>query len=106
MSIKHLNKNKLKEGKQNDRNTLLYYMTIPLLRRGFCYEQIQTVATNTNGVEYGVSEVLKIDSLVHVQNFGGWQAVSLGGGVTVMEKREILVGWVTKVCLKCTKKLE
>ena len=28
------------------------------------------------------------------------------GGVTVMEKREIfLVGWVTKVCLKCTKKL-
>ena len=36
---------------------------------------------------------------------GGWQAVSLGGGVTVMEKREILVGWVTKVCLKCTKKL-
>ena len=29
--------------------------------------------------------------LVHVQNFGGWQAVSLGGGVTVMEKREILV---------------
>ena len=37
--------------------------------------------------------------------FGGWQAVSLGGGVTVMGKREILVGWVTKVCLKCTKKL-
>ena len=36
---------------------------------------------------------------------GGWQTVSLGGGVTVMEKREILVGWVTKVCLKCTKKL-
>ena len=30
--------------------------------------------------------------------------MSLGGGVTVMEKREILVGWVTKVCLKCTKK--
>ena len=29
--------------------------------------------------------------------------MSLGGGVTVMEKREILVGWVTKVCLKCTK---
>ena len=28
-----------------------------------------------------------------------------GGGVTVMEKREILLGWVTKVCLKCTKKL-
>ena len=25
---------------------------------------------------------------VHVQNFGGWQAVSLGGGVTVMEKRK------------------
>ena len=48
---------------------------------------------------------------VHVQNFffgggaGGWQAVSLGGGVTVMTKREILVGCVTKVCLKCTKKL-
>ena len=49
---------------------------------------------------------------VHVQNFffgggggGGWQAVSLGGSVTVMDKREILVGWVTKVCLKCTKKL-
>ena len=44
--------------------------------------------------------------LVHVQNFflGGWQAVSLGGGVTVMEKREILAGWVTNVCLKCTKK--
>ena len=35
----------------------------------------------------------------------GWQAVSLGGGVTVIEKWEILVGWVTKVCLKCTKKL-
>ena len=48
--------------------------------------------------------------LVHVQNFiffggGGRQAVSLRGGVTVMEKREILVGWVTKVCLKCTEKL-
>ena len=41
--------------------------------------------------------------LVHVQNFGG-QAVSLGGGVTVMEKREILAGWVTKVSLKCTNK--
>ena len=37
---------------------------------------------------------------------GGWQAVSLEDGVTVMEKREILVGWVTKECLKCTKKLE
>ena len=24
--------------------------------------------------------------------FGGWQAVSLGGDVTIMEKREILVG--------------
>ena len=45
-----------------------------------------------------------ICSLVHVQNFfGGWQAVSLGGGMTVMEKREILVGWVTKVCLECAK---
>ena len=48
---------------------------------------------------------------VHVQNFfffwgGRWQAVSLGGGVTVMERRKILVGWVTKVRLKCTKKLE
>ena len=31
--------------------------------------------------------------------------MSLEGGVTVMEKREILAGWVTKVCLKCTKKL-
>ena len=29
--------------------------------------------------------------------------MSLGGGMTVIEKREILVGWVTKVCLKCTK---
>ena len=28
-----------------------------------------------------------------------------GGGVTDMEKLEILAGWVTKVCLKCTKKL-
>ena len=37
--------------------------------------------------------------------WGGWQAVPLGGGMTVMEKREILLGWVTKVCLKCTKKL-
>ena len=37
--------------------------------------------------------------------YGGWQAMFLGGGVTVMEEREILVGWVTKVCLKCTKKL-
>ena len=37
--------------------------------------------------------------------FWGWQVLSLGGGVTVMEKREILVGWVTNVCLKCTKKL-
>ena len=36
---------------------------------------------------------------------GGWQAVSHGGGVTVMEKREILTGCVTKVCLKCTEKL-
>ena len=35
----------------------------------------------------------------------GWQAVFLVGGVTVMEKREIMVGWVTKVCLKCAKKL-
>ena len=35
---------------------------------------------------------------------GGWQAVSFGGGVTVMEKREIVVGWVTKVCLKCTER--
>ena len=35
----------------------------------------------------------------------GWQAVSLRGGVTVMEKREILAGWVTKVCLKLYKKL-
>ena len=26
-----------------------------------------------------------------------------GGGMTVMEKQEILAGWVTKVCLKCTK---
>ena len=44
-------------------------------------------------------------NLVHIQNLGGGggQATSLGGGVTVMEKREILVGWVTKVCLKCTK---
>ena len=30
--------------------------------------------------------------------------MSLRGGVTVVEKREILVGWVTNVCLKCTKK--
>ena len=37
--------------------------------------------------------------------FWGGQAVSLGGGVTVMEKWEILAGWVTKVCLKCTEKL-
>ena len=47
-----------------------------------------------------------VSVLVHVQNFfflGGWQAVSLGGGVAVMEKRDILVGWATKVCLKCTK---
>ena len=43
---------------------------------------------------------------MHVQNFrgGGWQAVSLGGGVTFMEKQEILVGWVTKLCLKMYKK--
>ena len=46
-----------------------------------------------------------IQKLVHVQNFGGWQAVSLGGGMTVMEQREILAGWVTKVCLKCKEKL-
>ena len=39
-------------------------------------------------------------SLVHVQDLGGG-----GGGVTVTEKREILAGWVTKVCLKCTEKL-
>ena len=53
-----------------------------------------------NSIDQAVSQV-------YVQNFffggGGWQVVSLGGGVTVMEKREILVGWVTKVCLKCTK---
>ena len=30
--------------------------------------------------------------------------MSLEGGVTVIEKRKILVGWVTKICLKCTKK--
>ena len=30
--------------------------------------------------------------------------MSLGGGVTVMEKWENLVGWVTKVCLKMYKK--
>ena len=42
---------------------------------------------------------------VHIQNFGGMASRVLGGGVTVMEKWEILVGWVTKVCLKCTKKL-
>ena len=35
--------------------------------------------------------------LVHVQNFffgggGGWQAVSLGGGVTVMENRKFWQG--------------
>ena len=30
--------------------------------------------------------------------------MSLGSSMTVMEKREILAGWVTKVCLKCTKK--
>ena len=44
---------------------------------------------------------------MQVQNFfgGGWQAVSLGGGVTVMEKREILVRWVTKICLKSAEKL-
>ena len=30
---------------------------------------------------------------VHIQNFfGGWQAVSLGGGVTVMEKRKFWPG--------------
>ena len=31
--------------------------------------------------------------------------MSLGGGVTVMEKREIFAGRVTKVCLKCAEKL-
>ena len=30
--------------------------------------------------------------------------MSLGGGETVMERREILVGWVTKVCLEMYKK--
>ena len=29
--------------------------------------------------------------------------MSLGGGLTIMEKREILVGWMTKVCLKVQK---
>ena len=37
--------------------------------------------------------------------FGGVASRVPWGGVTVMEKREILVGWVTKVCLKCTKML-
>ena len=53
-SIKHLNKNKQIERGQ----------ALDDLRRGFCYERIQTVAINTNGVEYSVSEVLKIDSPV------------------------------------------
>ena len=39
---------------------------------------------------------IRIARLVHVQNFffggGGWQAVSLGGGVTVMEKRKFWQG--------------
>ena len=31
--------------------------------------------------------------------------MSLGGGVTVLEKTGNLAAWVTKVCLKCTEKL-
>ena len=48
-------------------------------------------------------------ALVYVQNFfgaggGGGKPWPFGAGVTVMEKWEILVGWVTKVCLKCTER--
>ena len=65
---------------------------------------------NESCFNYSGLKVIRFDpvqTLVHVQNFGGggWQAVSLGGGVTVMEKREILGEWLTKQCLKCTKKL-
>ena len=42
-------------------------MTIPLIRRGFSYERIQTAAVNINGVEYGVSEVLKTDLVKKLQ---------------------------------------
>ena len=51
-----------------------------------------------------VSARLLHEALCTFRILGGWQAVSLEGGVTVMEKREILAGWVTNVCLKCTKK--
>ena len=45
---------------------------------------------------------------VHVQNFWGEGVASRvpWGGVTVLEKTGNLAGWVTKVCLKCTEKLE
>ena len=53
---------------------------------------------------YFRNSVNLVSDKVHVQNFEGWQAVSLGGGMTVMEKWEIVVGWVTKVCLKCAER--
>ena len=48
---------------------------------------------------------LELDNWCTFRILGGWQAVSLRGGMTVTEQREILAGWVTKVCLKCTEKL-
>ena len=43
--------------------------------------------------------------LVHVQNFGGVASRVPWGWRDSYGKTEILAGWVTKICLKCTKKL-
>ena len=68
-----------------------------------CYHFIYERSFIDFCIEGNIYENSRCHSLRYFQNFGGWQAMSLGGGVTVMEKWEILVGWVTKVCLKCTK---
>ena len=62
---------------------------------------VTSIVSLTRG-PLGLTRIASL-TLVQVQNFGGWQAVSLGGGVTVMKKRDILLGWVTKVCLNVQK---
>ena len=48
------------------------------------YQNVEKDCNNTN-IPFGAKHLIFVH--VHVQNFrgGGWQAVSLGGGVTVME---------------------
>ena len=51
-----------------------------------------------NGTElrnFSHFQILRKITCAHSEFWGGWKAVSLGGGMTVMEKRGILEGWVT-----------